>query len=132
MTIEKIEMIEPSSITHYSNTEILDIFKGVGQLEIPTREQVMAAKSGKTSIKEIKHRPRYIVQNRRKTPSKSYLTNLNPRIAKADTLWHNLWGRERGELLRYCGLREIEITTGIINDPTVPECVINKFISGAM
>ena len=132
MTIEKIEMIEPSSITHYSNTEILDIFKGVGQLEIPTRDQVLLARKNNEPIKAIKRRPRYIVQLRRKAPSKSYLTNLNPRIAKADNLWHNLWGRERGELLRYCGMTSEMQVQETINDIVVPECVVNKFINGAM
>ena len=132
MTIEKIEMIEPSSITHYSKTEILDIFKGVGQLDIPTRDQVLLAKKSKEPIKAIKRRPRYIVQLHRKAPSKSYLTNLNPRITKADNLWHNLWGRERGELLRYCGMSSEMQVQETINDQMVPECIVNKFISGAL
>ncbi len=132
MTFEKIEKLVVSTETHYSGTEILDIFKGVGQLEIPTRDQVLLARKTKEPIKAIKPKPRYIVQLRRKAPSKSYLTNLNPRIAKADTLWHNLWGKERGELLRYCGMTSEMQVQETVNDRMVPECIINKFISGAL
>ena len=132
MTIKNLETTSPSSETNYSKSEILDIFAGVGQVEIPTREQVLASQ-GKTvlHIKERK-RPRLIIQRTRKAPSKSYLCNLNPRIAKADNLWHNLWGRERGELLRYCGVKDNTRVQELVNNVMVPEAVINTFINGGI
>ena len=132
MTIEKTESIKTNSKTNYSQNEILDIFKGVGQVEIPTRDQVLASKNNVVLHIKEKKSPRYIIQKPRKRPSTSYLNNLNPRIAKADTLWHNLWGRERGELVRYCGIENSQEIQRLANESMVPECVINKFISGAM
>ena len=104
--------------------ELISLFAAMGQDNIPTREEL------KKRLKEKKEPkiPRVITPKQPKKPSRSYLVNLNPRIAKADRLWRSLPMHERGDLLRAIGLSESEEITELANCSKTPDKVIDWFI----
>jgi len=110
-----------------SKQEILDCFKGIGQTELPLREQVLASKKSKKEPK--KHVKKLIIPRQRKKVSQSYLCNLNPRIEKAQKIWNDTWAHERGDLLRSVGITDLQTITVLSDNPDVPECLVNHYIS---
>ena len=108
--------------------EILDCFKGIGQTEIPLREQVLRSKKAQKESKP-KHIKRLIVPYTRKKPSQSYLCNLNPRITKAQQLWSNTWAHERGDLLRSVGVEDQQTIIELAQQQQVPDAIVNHYIS---
>ena len=108
--------------------EILDCFKGIGQTEIPLRDQVLRSKAARKEPKK-KHIKRLIVPYQRKKVSQSYLCNLNPRIEKAQHLWTNTWAHERGDLLRSVGVTDVQMIVDLAQKQEVPEAIINHYIS---
>jgi len=109
-------------LTYYSKAEIIKMFEGKGQIDIPTREELKKPKREKKV-------PRLILPMKVAIkPSRTYLTNLNPRIAKADKLWKNLYGNERGDLLKAMGIKDHDEITKLVQSRKTPDVVIDYFI----
>lgn len=114
---------------------IIDLFKGRGQTEIPLRSEVVEHKQniikekknkGKTS--NISSTRKGILVANRKSPSRTYLSNLNPRITKADRLWKKIWMHEKGNLLRTIGITDNELISQLAEQSRCPDEVIDYFI----
>lgn len=116
-------------MTKMSKDEILACFKGVGQIEIPTRDMIVKTVSKARKEKKIP-RPKWIMPLKQKKPSQSYLCNLNPRILKAEKLWRNLYAGDRASVLRSCGIEDNEEIVDLVNRPQVPDIIIEKFNLG--
>ncbi len=108
--------------SYMTTEEVLACFEGKGQTELPTRTELkQLAKVPK------EHRKRLCIPKAKKKPSQSYLTNLNPRIEKAERLWHDTWAHERGALLKACGVVDIQEITELANAKHVPDVVLDHF-----
>lgn len=112
-------------VTFMSKEEILKCFAGIGQTEIPTKAEL---KEGKQPPHGISGTRKGILVANRKTPSRTYLPNINHRILKADKLWKKLWMHERGELLKAMGITNEEEITELANSTQTPDKVIDYFI----
>ncbi len=109
-----------------SKAEISACFEGTGQTEIPLRDMLVKTKKVKKEPKRA--RPKWIFAKSKRKPSQTYLSNLNPRIIKADKLWHTLWGGDRGALLRSVGVEDENKITELANADMVPNEIIDHFI----
>ena len=123
-----LEISESMSRTFPTKQEIIECFKGVGQTELPTRDMIVRPKSTTQRKRKNPNRPRYIFANTKKKPSQSYLSNLNPRMERANKLWHSLWAHEKGELLKAVGVSNPENIIELVESVEVPDCVSNHFM----
>src|SRR3972149_7628356 len=134
---ESIETIKSNlnTKTFMTKEEILDCFKGIGQTELPTRGEIKETvhKKRKLTItneegqKVAIQTTKGIVKPINLKPSRSYLSNLNPRITKADRIWKSIWGHEKGDLLRAIGVSKEEIVE-LAQSSKCPDKVIDYFI----
>ncbi len=114
-----------TNATFYTKKDILRIFEGKGQVEIPTRDQIVKAKKAKKEPKI----PKVVTPKQPRKPSRTYLSNLNTRILKADRLWSKLLAHEKGELLMSVGITNDEDLVYLANSKKTPDVVIDWFIN---